>query len=137
MNDPTPNLLIDFDGAVACQRPSGTVNLVLRGRERGSGGVEALFAGAAAEAIGALPPTLHDARLYRDGAGRFRLQASEVQTALTARSLQLHRDAERDFLRAVPPPRVPLRRQLGFTLLLALLRIPGAGALLGRLSGRA
>jgi hypothetical protein len=35
----------------------------------------------------------------------------------------------------VPPPRVPLRLRLGWALLLLVLRIPGAGTLLGKLRG--
>jgi hypothetical protein len=136
MNDPAQTLMVDFDGAIVCRQPSGAVNLLLRGRERGAEYVEALFAGAAPDAPAVLPAMLHDVRLYQDSPNRFTLLAKELRTSLTARSLQLHRDAARAFLRAVPPPRVPLGRRIGWTLLLTLLRIPGAAALLMRLRGR-
>ena len=71
------------------------------------------------------------------GARRFRLQSRELQLDLAARSLQLHRDVSRAFFGAVPPRRVPVGRRLGWTALLALLRIPGAERLLLRLRGRA
>lgn len=135
--------LIEFDGAVDCSLPSGAVNLALRGRA-GNAPVEALFAGAATELLAGLPPTLHAVSLFEyglsqsdTGARRFRLQSQELQLDLAARSLQLHRDVARAFFGAVPPPRVPLGRRLGWTALLLLLRIPGAERLLVRLRGRA
>jgi len=70
-----------------------------------------------------------------DGARWFRIDGAGSQLTLQARSVQLHRDAAAAFYGAVPPPRVPLKMRLGWTLLLSVLRIPGAGALLGRLRG--
>jgi hypothetical protein len=66
---------------------------------------------------------------------RFRIDSAQLQLELQARSVQLHRDAAAAFYAAVPPPPVPLRLRLGWPLLLAALRIPGAGALLRKIRG--
>ena len=135
--------LIEFDGTVECRRETGAVNFVLRGRERAAGRVEALFSAAAADGLAAWPAKLHEVRLVQRPAGPagmgsqlFRIIARERQMDLTARSLQLHRDVAGAFFAAVPPPRVPLGRRLGWTLLLLALRIPGAAGLLHRLRRR-
>jgi hypothetical protein len=135
--------LIEFDGAVECRRATGAINFVLRGQERAAGQVEALFSAAAADGLAALPPKLHEVRLFQRSAGApgtapqlFRIIARERQMDLSARSLQLHRDVAGAFFAEVPPPRVPLRRRLGWTLLLQLLRIPGVAGLLDRLRRR-
>ena len=68
-----------FDGAVQCRLQAGAVNLILSGRERGGGALEALMAGTRTDAaqegaaqgtgasdgaaLGSLPSSLHDARL--------------------------------------------------------------------------
>jgi hypothetical protein len=135
--------LVAFAGPVQCELAAGAVNLVLRGYARSAqdphGGLsEVLFSGASALA---LPPELRDARVIEISAvpdhgaapRRFRIESPEVQLELQARSAQLHRDAAAAFFGAVPPPRVPLRRRLGWSLLLSVLRIPGAGALVRKL----
>jgi hypothetical protein len=134
---------LEFEGAVTCRRENGAINLVLAGRERHACGIAALFAQAASARLGDLPRTLHEVQLTEhaataDGATRrFQLLATELQMELTARSVQLHREAAREFFGAVPPPRVPLGRRVGWTLLLLALRIPGVEALLVRLRARA
>jgi len=134
---------IDFEGAVECRRNAGAINLVLSGRERLAGRIEALFAAASSERLDGLPETLHEVRLCEHSAAadlasrRFQLFAREVQMELTARSLQLHREATREFFSAVPPPHVPLGRRIGWTLLLLALRIPGVESLLVRWRARA
>jgi len=135
--------LIEFDGAVECRRETGAINFVLRGRERAAGRVEALFSAAAADGLAELPAKLHEVRLFQRPADTpgmalqlFRIIARERQMDLSARSLQLHRDVAGAFFDAVPPPRVPLQRRLGWTLLLLLLRIPGVAGLLDRLRRR-
>jgi len=131
---------IDFDGAVECRRDSGTINLVLRGRA-GADGIEALFAGASAQGLASLPTTLHAVHLSEPTADavprRFRLAAQELRLEFSARSLQLHRDAARQFFAAVPTRRVPLGRRVGWTVLLSLLRVPGVETLLVKLRGNA
>jgi hypothetical protein len=131
--------LIEFDGAVECRHETGAINFVLRGRERAAGRVEALFAAAAADGLAALPAKLHEVRLLQRPAAApgmasqlFRIIARERQMDLTARSLQLQRDAAGAFFAAVPPPPVPLGRRLGWTLLLLALRIPGVAGPLDR-----
>jgi hypothetical protein len=137
--------LIAFDGAVECRLESGAINLMLSGFERrGPAAVRtaasALFAGAAVTGpanLGALPPRLQAVRIVElagaPGARRFVIRAQQLQLDLVARSMQLHRDAGRAFFLAVPPPRVPLMRRLGWSVLLLALRLPGAGRLLARL----
>jgi hypothetical protein len=134
--------LIAFAGAVQCEYSDGAVNLVLRGYSRASGGshaavTEVLFSDASALK---LPSGLRDLQVSElsapDGAPRrFRIDGAGLPLMLQARSVQLHRDAAESFYGAVPPPCVPLRLRLGWALLLSVLRIPGAGALLGKLRG--
>jgi hypothetical protein len=132
---------------VQCEHSDGAINLVLRGNASASGGLpaavtELLFSDASALA---LPSGLRGLRVSElsapdgaqpaRGARSFRIDGAGLQQTLQARSVQLHRDAAAAFYGAVPPPRVPLKLRLGWTLLLSVLRIPGAGALLGRLRG--
>ena len=140
-------LLIAFDGTVECRLEAGAINLTLRGFERHGGpagfrsAAEALFASAATlapEGMGALPPRLREVRIFELaealGARRFLIRAQGLQLELACRSLQLHRDAGGS-ARKKAPPRVPLNRRLGWTLLLLLLRLPGAERLLAQLRG--
>ncbi|HEY3808791.1 MAG TPA: hypothetical protein VGL50_02540 [Steroidobacteraceae bacterium] len=139
--------MIEFEGQVECRQDgAGAINLVLRGRD-GTMPAQALFAAADAAAIAGLPAKLHEVRLMDlapdtlvapDGAARLiRLSARETQRDIGARSVQLHRDASREFFGAVPPPRLPARRRLAWTALLWLLKLPGVGSLLVRLRGNA
>src|ERR1700728_3111484 len=132
--------LIGFDGTVECRAESGPIHLVLRGFERA--GLEAPRTAAAALFSAATLPTshasvplqLHGASLLElegaPGEGRYLLRAQELQLELRARSLQLHRETGAELFGAVPPPRVPWRLRVGWTLLLALLRVPAAARLL-------
>ena len=134
------NQVLEFEGPVDCATGSGAVSLTLRGRERGRGDVTALFAGApGTSGLTGLPARLHDVRLLggaaASGAQQVRLQSRELQRDLDCRSLQLHRDAGRAFFSAVPPVAVPVARRLGWTVLLWVLRIPGAAGLLAALRG--
>ncbi|MFI4866913.1 MAG: hypothetical protein ACHQDB_07380 [Steroidobacterales bacterium] len=145
--DPIMDELVAFTGPVQCEHCAGAVNLVLRGYAGApsgphSGLTEALFSDASAAAV---PGALRDARLIEllpaaapvpgPALRRFRIDSAQLQLELQARSVQLHRDAAAAFYRAVPPLRVPLRLRLGWSLLLAVLRIPGAGALLRKIRG--
>jgi hypothetical protein len=149
--DSSPRELVAFAGAVQCEHSVGAVNLVLRGYSSATRGLraavtEVLFSDATALA---LPSGLRDLRISelpaadgaqpatgeRSSARSFRIDSAELQLTLQARSVQLHRDAAAAFYGAVPPPPVPLRLRLGWALLLLVLRIPGAGALLGKLRG--
>lgn len=153
--DSSTRELIAFAGPVQCEAAHGAINLVLRGFARATQGprcglTEVLFSGASAVA---LPLELRDARVIEmaveleaapapapaPAAGvaprRFRIESPEVQLELQARSAQLHRDPAVAFFGAVPPPRVPLRLRLGWSLLLTVLRIPGAQALVRKFRG--
>jgi hypothetical protein len=138
--------LIAFDGAVECRVETGAVTVMLRGFERSGAApgsrtaAQAMIAGSSAtEPMRALPARLHEVHLFElaaaPGARRLLLSAREIQLELACRSLQVHRDVGRVFFGAVPPPRVSLKRRLGWTVLLLILRIPGAGRLLAQLRG--
>jgi hypothetical protein len=143
--------LVAFAGPVHCELPAGAVNLVLRGHARITQGprgglTELLFSEAGALT---LPGELRDARVIEIDAApaatpavasglaprRYRIESPEVQLELRARSAQLHRDVAAAFFGAVPPPRVPLRLRIGWSLLLSILRIPGAGVLIRKIRG--
>jgi hypothetical protein len=138
--------LIRLDGKVECRFAAGPVNLVLSGFEMGAGeppsrdAAMALFR-AAALPMGApaLPPWLNAVGLFELDAGsgpnRYLIRSQELLLEFEADSVQLHRDAAREFFAAVPPPAVPRRLRLGWTLLLWLLRLPRAGSLLALLRG--
>jgi len=151
--------LIALAGPVQCEQPAGAVNLVLRGqaavvpgaaRDSSAGLTEVLFSDAtevtlpaglhdvrvfemSGEPVPALAPVASLAPAYADAVRHFRLQGPQLQLELHARSVQMHRDAATAFYGAVPPPRVPLRLRLGWSLLLSALRLPGAVALMRRL----
>lgn len=132
--------LIGFDGTVECRTESGPINLVLRGFERIGPGAPrtaaaALFGAATLPTSDAsVPAQLHGASVLElqgaAGECRYLIRAQELQLELQARSLQLHRETGAELFRAVPPPRVPWRLRLGWMLLLAVLRMPGAARLL-------
>jgi hypothetical protein len=155
--------LIALAGPVQCEQPGGAVNLVLRGHadalprvplgaapDAGAGSTEVLFSGATQVT---LPAGLHDVRVFElfdapdaapsanspdaNAARHFRLQGPQLLLEWHARSVQLQRDAAAPFYRALPPPRVPLRLRLGWSLLLAALRLPGAATLIGKIRGAA
>jgi hypothetical protein len=145
--DPITDELVAFTGPVQCEQAAGAVNLVLRGYAGAPSGLhpgltEVLFSDASAAAV---PDALRDARVIELLAAaapapgpalrRFRIDSAQLQLELQARSVQLHRDAAAAFYGAVPPLRVPLRLRLGWSLLLAALRIPGAAALLRKIRG--
>ena len=140
--------LIALAGTVQCEQPAGAVNLVLRGqagvvpgatRDASAGLTEVLFS----DATEVTPPAgLHDVRVFEllDASApadvrQFRLLGPQLQLDWQARSVQLHRGAAKAFYGAVPPPRVPLRLRLGWSLLLAALRLPGAVAVIRKLRG--
>jgi hypothetical protein len=126
--------LVAFEGSVECRLEQGAINLALRGRERTGAVVEALFAGASASGgLAVLPRELHEVRLFERP---LQLKSRELQLDLTCRSLQLHRDVGRPFFKAVPPLSVPFARRAGWTVLLSVLRIPGAARLLMALRGK-
>jgi hypothetical protein len=132
--------MILFDGQVTWRRGTGAVNLWLYGRTRADAAApaseaEVLFSGAMPLD---LPPVLHDVQVTElNSQGQalrcFRIQSTELQTQLQARSMQAHRSAAAELFGAVPPAIVPWRVRLGWIWLLSLLRLPAAaGLVLGR-----
>jgi hypothetical protein len=139
--DPAMRELVAFAGPVQCERFAGAVNLVLRGDERAPSGsnagvTEVLFSDSGDVA---LPADLRDIRVVElpvvVAPRRFRIDCPGLQLEIQARSVQLHRDAAAAFYGAVPPPRVPLRLRFGWSLLLSVLRIPGADTLVRKFRG--
>jgi hypothetical protein len=137
LSAPPETTLIAFDGAVECGSGTGSITLILRGRERAADAA-ALFAGARSEAgLPTQPSQLHAVRLWQRlpmvSPRRVQLSSSESPLQLICYSLQIHRDVSRAFFGAVPPLRVGLPRRLAWALLLSLLRLPGVARLIGRL----
>jgi hypothetical protein len=129
--------LFAFDGPVECRRETGTVNLILRGRERVAAGapLEALFGAATADgALAHWPDTLHAVQVFGIGETgpprRFELRSQELSVVFAAHTLQVHRDPGAAFFAVVPAASVPPLRRGLWNLLLSLLRLPGAGRLL-------
>jgi hypothetical protein len=150
---PAAQPLVAFHGPVTVRSGCGAVTLLLRGREsadrRGREYAELAFADAQATA---LPARLRDARVLgpepgfpsADGRRRYRIEATVAGAAaapvrwsadVRARSVQLHREDARVFFGAVPPPRLSLARRLGWPVLLAVLRLPGAARIVERIRG--
>ena len=131
--------MIEFQGAVqATASAAAAVNLVLRGRWRDCD-TQMLFAGAEPNT---LPSTLHEVRVTQLDSGsaepcRFRIESSEMQLSLQARSLQVHRAVGAALFQAVPSVPVPLSLRAGWALLLSALNLPGVGRLLLRRRGSA
>jgi len=141
--------LIGFDGAVSCEPQAGGAALRLCGRAKPQGqrqreGPEAAIAfrepafdGVKAPPAMQLPAVLHRVRVWELGAAgarrSFRIDSSEGCFELSARGMQLHRDAAREFFGALPTPPVPPSTRLGWLALLWILRVPGTVRLLVRL----
>jgi len=121
-------LVAEFGGPVHCRRGSGAVGLVLSGQERvGATPLELLFT--APQPV-ELPTIISDMDVYALEPGCWRLRAHGGSWTLAARDLAVHRDVGAAFFAAVPPPALPARTRLGWSLLLVLARIPGAVRLL-------
>jgi hypothetical protein len=117
------------------------VNLLLRGHQAVADAgnaraapIELLF-NAASEV--ALPPTLSNVRLCELPQGRFRLEATESTVEFCARGMQVHRSAAQEFAEALPKVRVPVATRAAWTLLLTVLKLPGATRMIARLRGSA
>jgi hypothetical protein len=127
--------MIAFEGDVKCARGNGAINLWLRGPVRTPSGIsdaDVFFCGAS---VSALPPLLHEVRVFEldaepDGLQRHRIESRELNVELQSRSLQRHRAAGAELFGAVPSAKVPWHVRAGWGLLLSLLRLPGVGHLL-------
>jgi hypothetical protein len=132
-------VLATFSGPVDCRHAAGAVNLILCGRERESGApMEVLFSGAGQARTRDSLRDIEVLELIDERAHRFwQIRAQGEDFEIVARSVQVHRDTARAFLRAVPPPRVPLRVRWGWAALLWALRVPGVAAAVMRWRARA
>ena len=132
--------LVAFDGAVRSQSFSGAVNLVLSGHSASPTDlpVQALLSGVQ---VVRLPATLEHARLLQPqthsaaDSHQLLIEIAGQRTPLTVHAVQIHRDVARPFYAALPGERITLLTRLGWTLLLWLLRVPGAPRLLLLLRG--
>lgn len=154
--------LIEFDGGVSARIGSGAVGLSLRGEAAVAAplppaaavraapeqrALELLFSGTAAIAP-AIPPSLHAVRVIELDAGSssappatqppardqrlFRIEASEGQYLVRARSVQLHAAASGAFCSVLPRTRLAPVTRWGWSLLLSLLRLLPVACLTGR-----
>ena len=143
--DPSARELVAFEGAVQWQRASGAVSLTLHGTARasdtqGAVPVAVMFSGVSGAPLSA---ALRDARLLERvaaaGDGRtqrlFSIEVAGGHFELTARAVQVHRQAAGAFYAAIPATPVPLSVRWGWSALLLALRVPGAGRLLTKLRG--
>ncbi len=141
--------LLGFDGAVECEQQADAKSLRLRGAVRGSGGscTEVWFSGVSfsdtrrGDAV-SMPAVLQRVSVLELAPAQstaprraFRIEAGADRFELQAASVQVHREAAREFFGAVPPPRVPRATRLGWLALLSILRVPGAVRLLMWLRG--
>ncbi|MFO1402866.1 MAG: hypothetical protein U1F06_05550 [Steroidobacteraceae bacterium] len=108
--------------------------LVLMGAER-TGGVPLELRFLAPEPD-TLPAIVSDIDVYAIEPGEWKLRAHGGSWTVRARTLLLHRDVGTAFHSALPPPRVPWRARLGWSLLLTLARVPGVVRLAGFLKSR-
>jgi hypothetical protein len=124
-------VLAIFRGPVECRHAAGAVNLILCGKERESGApMEVLFSGAGPARTRDALRDIEVLELIDERAHRFwQIRSQAENFEIVARSVQVHRGTARDFLRAVPPPRVPLRVRCGWAALLWALRVPGVAGL--------
>jgi hypothetical protein len=131
-------LVAAFRGPAHCRREAGAVQWSLAGEDRESGArLEVLLCGTAGLQ---LPEQLAAPELYESGgdAGdtRWELRSAGSLIPTGARAAQVHRDASAAFARVLPRFDAPWRVRAGWTLLLNLLRLPGAARLLRRLRAR-
>jgi hypothetical protein len=131
-------VLASFTGPVDCRHSTGAVNLLLCGTERDSGlPIELLFSAAN---LTQPAQSLHDIdvlELIDERSHRFwQIRTRTVTFEVVARAVQVHRATAPTFLRAVPPPRIPLRVRLQWAALLWALRIPGMAGLAMRWRAR-
>ncbi|MCC7462335.1 MAG: hypothetical protein IT480_07725 [Gammaproteobacteria bacterium] len=127
-------LLAEFSGPVQCRREIEPAALVLAGAERSGGApLELRFM---APGPDALPAIVSDIDVYAIEPGEWKLRAYGGSWSIRARTLLAHRDVSAAFFAALPPPRVSWTARFGWSLLLAIARIPAAVRLLGWLRSR-
>lgn len=134
--------LVQFEGPVQSRRTAGAADWILSGRTRAigaDGAVTALVSGVGSQT---LPASMDGARLLLESTPapdrhqRLAIEIGTERTQLTIHAAQIHRDAARAFYAALPGEPISARTRLGWTLLLWILRIPGAARALMTLRGR-
>jgi hypothetical protein len=134
--------LIELDGSVSARIGSGAVGLWLRGEAAGAApdrrALELLFSGGT-QITPVIPPSLHAVRVIEldngpltPGERRFRIEASEGQYIVSARSVQRHAAVSGAFFSVLPHARVAPATRWGWSLLLWMLRVLPLVRLTGR-----
>ncbi|HUL17765.1 MAG TPA: hypothetical protein VLV29_00740 [Steroidobacteraceae bacterium] len=113
-----PETLLDFQGAVRCERSVGALGLTLRGAAGVAGDTHTL--GFSGHAPAELPQVLTAPRVQALGEGRYRIQSGEGAWLLRARAVHLSREVATPFYCALPPRPVPLGKRLFWRAVLAL-----------------
>jgi hypothetical protein len=137
---------VQFQGSVRADRRAGGALLVLHGIERGSAlPLTVSFSGLQSLEV---PADLRDVAVMEAGnagaassARRWHLHSAAGDTPahdtiIEARAMHVQRDVAAAFAAAVPPCRASAASRAGWTVLLNLVRIPGALRLLQRLRSR-
>jgi len=136
-----------FDRAGLQRYETGPISFTLSGEERDAPGssVELLFNEArashaaryAAAGLAELPALLHDVEVLElESGGRsggWQIKTADGTVPIHARAVQIHRPAARAFFRAVPQARTSLQQRLGWSVLLAVLRVPAVARLFAHL----
>ena len=114
-----PERLVEFRGAVSCQRAPGVLGLTLSGAAAEPPGTSVALAFSAPAPAG-LPATLTHAWVEALGGNEYRISSPPHSWLISAGAVHLHREIAADFYRAIPPRPVPLRRRMFWRLVVAL-----------------
>jgi hypothetical protein len=112
--------VVQFAGQTECRRDGcGPLGLILCGHtaDHPHELVQLCFAGHAPED---LPKSLIDARVERVGDADYRIASAGQSWTVSARAVHLHRDATREFYRALPPQPIRWTQRLFWRVILAL-----------------
>ena len=139
---PSERILVQFDQALLQVGPQPG-SLWLHGEERGTGvqRAQVFFSGihSGVQSVAALPAQWQAVQVYErieQGVRSWRICAGQETADVGARAVQVHREPVRAFYQALPSQAPSRPARLGWMILLALLRIPGAAPLLARLRSR-
>jgi hypothetical protein len=136
-------LQLMFDGAVRCTRSADGNSMQLHGSGGSNDDIDLFLQG---DSLPELPASLTDAQLQELAPPaamsscpprQFELRSAQGRWQFTARAGQLHRASGRAMFAVIPSQPVPRWLRLAWWLLLSVLRLPGAGRLLGASRGAA
>ena len=116
----TPVAVVQFAGQTECRRDGcGSLGLILCGHtaDHPHELVQLCFTGKAPED---LPKSLMDACVERVGDVDYRITGDGHSWLVSARATHLHRDATREFYRALPPQPIRWTQRLFWRVILAL-----------------